>query len=141
MVTIVICFWSRFMCICHYKKVTFYLVENKRDVRGTKEATLSLHHVHSDIHYACKYINFYHFVFSKIYFFFLTESCRIIQYEHRSTDIPNAYRHIIVLYVSDIWISNKLIFNILLCTYCTWRPGPGTNLCDVDTDCDTSWHG
>jgi hypothetical protein len=40
----------------HYKKVTFYFV--KRDMRGTKETNISLHHAHSDIHYVCKYINF-----------------------------------------------------------------------------------
>ena len=36
-----------------------------------------------------------------------------------STDIPNTCRDIIVLYVSDTWISNTWIFNIL---FCTWRP-------------------
>jgi hypothetical protein len=40
--------------------------------------------------------------------FFLTESCRILT----STDIPNAGRDIIVLYVFDTWISNTWIINI-----------------------------
>ena len=53
-----------------------------------------------------------------------------------STDIPNACRDIIVLYVSDTWTSNTWIFNIL---FCTRRPGPGIRLCD--TDSDRSWHG
>ena len=53
-----------------------------------------------------------------------------------STDIHNTCRDIIVLYVSDTWISYTWIFNIL---FCTWRPGPGTRLCDSDSD--RSWHG
>ena len=53
-----------------------------------------------------------------------------------STDIPNTCRDIIVLYVSDTWISNTRIFNIL---FYIWHPGPGTRLCD--TDSDRSWHG
>ena len=50
-----------------------------------------------------------------------------------STDLPNTCRDIIVLFVSDTWISNTWIFNIL---FCTWRPGPGTRLCDTDSDMD-----
>ena len=67
------------------------------------EMNRSLHHAHSDIHYFCKYINFWHFFFSKYFNLknnittVLTESCEI----RTSTDIPNACRHIIVLYVSD----------------------------------------
>ena len=52
-----------------------------------------------------------------------------------SIDIPNACRDMNVLYVSDTWISNIWIFNILFCT----GPGSGTRLCD--TDSDRSWHG
>ena len=45
-----------------------------------------------------------------------------------STDIPNACRDTIVLYVSDTWISNTWIFNIL---FCTWRPGPALQDCVI----------
>ena len=49
----------------HYKKGTFYFVK-KKDVRGTKETNLSLHHALSDIHYVCKYIIFWYFI-SKVF--------------------------------------------------------------------------
>ena len=102
-------------------------------MRGTKETNLSLHHAHSDIHYVCKYINFCHFFFQK----YFNSKYNLTTYFNRklsnnsiwtSTDIPNTCRDIIVLYVSDTWISNTWIFNIL---FCTWRPGPALQDCVI----------
>jgi hypothetical protein len=106
-------------------------------VRGTKETNLLLHHAHSYIHYVCKYIYFCHCFFKRISTQDIIEQLfllqRVVEYEP-NTDIHTACRDIIVLYVSDTWISKTWMINIL---FCAWSPG--ILLCD--TDSDRSWHG
>ena len=110
----------------HYKKVTFYFV--KKRCKGNKRN--KYYTMHTQIFTMFANISIFAIFFQK----YFISKYNLTTYFNRellnnsiwtSTDIPNTCRDIIVLYVSDTWISNTWIFNIL---FCTWRPGPGTRL-------------
>ena len=137
-VTSVICSFFT-SSVGHYKKVTFYFV--KKRCEGNKRNKYIITPCTLRYSLCLQIYQFLPFFFQK----YFNSKYNLTTYFNRelsnnsiwtSTDIPNTCRDIIVLYVSDTWISNTWIFNIL---FCTWRPGPGTRLCD--TDSDRSWHG
>ena len=133
-VTGVIRFFST-SSVGHYKKVTFYFEikrceENKRNKSVITPCTLR--------YSLCLQIYlFLPFFFKSISTQNIIEQLfslqRVVEYEP-NTDIPNACRDILVLYVSDTWIRITWMIYIL---FCAWPPG--ILLCD--TDSERSWHG
>jgi hypothetical protein len=121
----------------HYKKVTFYFVKkrckgNKRNKYIITPCTLRYSlclQIHQFLAFFFKSISTQNII---VLYVILELSCRSVRTQYLINFEKNK-----TLECSGAPIKGgNNICNIL---FCTWRSGPGTRLCDADSD--RSWHG